>query len=162
MFSPLEGTEEELFLLEQFIPKDKYKLIGSIHNSHVGHFGVEKPLARLMEINPHTEAPRNAPWPNMREHVKRFLKTCPICQKLSQQTIIVQTQNFTTATSEPMERIAIDSLGPLEIDELGMMYIIVIIDCFTRWVELYAAPDATSQSAARVVMSHIGRFGQAS
>jgi len=160
---PFEGTEEELFLLEQFnIPKDKYKLISSIHNSHVGHFGVEKTLARLIEINPHTGAPRNAPWPNMREHVKRFLKRCPICQKLSQQTIIVQTQNFTTATSEPMERIAIDSLGPLEIDELGMMYIIVIIDCFTRWVELYAAPDATAQSAARVVMSHMGRFGQAS
>ena len=160
---PFEETEEELFLLDQFeIPRDKLRLIGKVHNSQVGHFGVEKTLARLVEVNPNTGAPRNTPWSGMREHVKRFLKRCPICQKLSHQTIIVQTQNFTTATSEPMERIAIDALGPLEVDELGMMYIIVIIDCFTRWVELYATPDATAKSAARVIMSHMGRFGQAS
>ena len=93
------------------------------------------------------------PWPQMREHVKTFIKRCPICQKLSHTKILVQTENFTTATYNPMERLSVDSIGPLEVDELGMMYIIVIIDCFTRWVELYATPDATAKSAARALLS---------
>ena len=90
----------------------------------------------------------------MREHVKRFIKRYPICQKASLTTIIVQTQNFTTATLEPMERLAVDSLVPLEADEYGMIYIIVIVDCFTRWVELYPTIDATAKSAARALLSH--------
>ena len=36
-----------------------------------------------------------------------------------------------------MERIAIDSIGELEADELGNKHIIVIIDTFTRFVEMY-------------------------
>ena len=68
---PFEGNEEELYILEQFdIPRDKFTLISRIHNSIVGHFGVEKTLARLIEVDPVTGAPRNAPWPGMREHVK--------------------------------------------------------------------------------------------
>ena len=160
---PFLGASEELHLIDEFkIPRDKYKLIGAVHNSHVGHFGVEKTLSALTLLNPRTGVPRNTPWPYMREHVKRFIKRCPICQKASTTTIIVQTQNFTTATLEPMERLAVDSLGPLEADEYGMIYIIVIVDCFTRWVELYPTIDATAKSAARALLSHIGRFGHSS
>ena len=36
----------------------------------------------------------------------------------------------------------------------------MIIDCFTRWVELIAVPDNTAKSAARALLNHIGRYGQ--
>jgi transposase InsO family protein len=35
----------------------------------------------------------------------------------------------------------------------------VIIDTFTRWVELYHTPDATALSAAQSLLKHFGRFG---
>ena len=77
---PFLGAAEELHLIDEFkIPRDKYKLIGAVHNSHVGHFGVEKILSTLTLINPRTGVQRNIPWPYMREHVKRFIKRCPIC-----------------------------------------------------------------------------------
>ena len=60
-----------------------------------------------------------------------------------------------------MERLSVDTIGPLEKDTYGNCYIIVIIDCFTRWVELVGTPDATAKSAARATLSHTGRFGQA-
>ena len=38
-------------------------------------------------------------------------------------------------------------------------YIIVVIDCFSRFIELYAAKDATGKSAAIALLHNMGRFG---
>jgi hypothetical protein len=54
-----------------------------------------------------------------------------------------------------MVRLNIDFVGPF--DDGG--YILVIIDCFTRWVELYACAAATAKEAARCLLQHFGRYG---
>ena len=41
----------------------------------------------------------------------------------------------------PMERIAIDVLGPLPITETGNKYILIVADYFTKWVEAYPMPN---------------------
>lgn len=71
----------------------------------------------------------------------------------------IHTHPYTTATYEPMQRLNIDSMGPFQADENDNTYIIVVIDCFTRWVELYPAKDATAQSAATALLDHAGRYG---
>jgi transposase InsO family protein len=58
-----------------------------------------------------------------------------------------------------MERIYADSIGPIPADEKGNQYILVIIDGFTRWIELYAIPDTTADTAARCLLDWTGRFG---
>ena len=163
---PFLGGEEyhdlnPLSQLDEFkIPRDKYKIISQAHNSVVGHFGVDKTMSKVTEVDPKTGKPRVEPWIGMREHVKCFIRKCPICQKLSQSKVKVLSDTFTTASYEPMERLNIDTIGPLQVDELGNCWIIVIIDCFTRWVELIAVPDNTAKSAARALLNHIGRYGQ--
>ena len=37
--------------------------------------------------------------------------------------------------------------------------ILVMIDTFTRFVELYATPDATAKSACKALIEHTGRYG---
>lgn len=44
-------------------------------------------------------------------------------------------------------------------DENGNVYILVIVCCFTRWVELYPIKDTTAKEAAKVIFTHCGRFG---
>ena len=44
--------------------------------------------------------------------------------------------------------------------ENGHAYIIVIIDCFTRWVELYASPAANAKEAMKAILDYIKKFGQ--
>ena len=44
-------------------------------------------------------------------------------------------------TGSPMERIAIDVLGPLPITETGNKYILIVADYFTKWVEAYPMPN---------------------
>ena len=58
-----------------------------------------------------------------------------------------------------MEFLNVDSIGPLPPDQDGNTYIIVIIDRFSRWIELIPAKDATSFSAATALLQHTGRFG---
>ena len=58
-----------------------------------------------------------------------------------------------------MDRLNIDTIGPLPPDESGNAYIIVIVDVFSRFVELYPAPDATALSAAKALIQWIGRYG---
>jgi hypothetical protein len=59
-----------------------------------------------------------------------------------------------------MERIYLDTIGPLIEDKRGNKHVIVIIDGFSRWVELYAVPDVTAELAAKVaLLDWVGRFG---
>jgi hypothetical protein len=55
-----------------------------------------------------------------------------------------------------MVRLNMDFIGPIG-DDQG--YILVIIDCFSRWIELYACDNATAQEAARCLLEHFGRYG---
>lgn len=134
------------------IPRDKYKLIGKVHNSNAGHNGVEKTLQKLERMNIDK-------WPAMREHVKKFIKECPICQKLSYTSVPIHTEPYTTSKMEPMDTINMDSIGRVPPDEFGNTYILVLICCFTRFVELYAVPDLSAPVAARCLLQHIGRYG---
>ena len=71
----------------------------------------------------------------------------------------IHTHPYTTAAYEPMQRINIGSMGPFQADENDNTYIIVIIDCFTRCVELYPVKDTTALSAAAALLDHAGRNG---
>ena len=69
--------------------------------------------------------------------------------------ISIHAHGFTTSTYTPMECSNIDFIGPFP----DQGYILVIVDTFTRWVELYHTTDATSLSAAECLLRHFGRFG---
>ncbi len=133
------------------IPEEHYRHIGSVHNSNVGHFGVEKTLSRLHDAGLF--------WKRMRRHVRQFIRQCPACQLNNERKLVLKTHPFTTAAYDPMEVLNVDTIGPLTPDEFGNSFILVIIDCFTRWVELYAMPDTSGLSAARALLQHVGRFG---
>ncbi len=65
----------------------------------------------------------------------------------------------TTMVEEPFVEIAIDTVGPLVEDELSFKYIIVAIDCFSRFVELKATKLTTAGEAAKLLVELFGRYG---
>ena len=73
--------------------------------------------------------------------------------------LAVHTHPFTAGAYGPWERVNIDTIGPLPEDELGYKYIIAIIDCFSRFLELHPAKDATAAAAAEALFQSFGRFG---
>jgi hypothetical protein len=97
--------------------------------------------------------------PYAREYVRKFILKCPICQKSSQIKVPISTSPFVTSSYAPMRAWHIDTIGPLPESYNGNQHIIVIIDAFTRWVELYSVKSTGSEEAALVLIKQVGRYG---
>ena len=140
-------------------------VIGRAHNSMVGHHGKDRTLAKVMTILQQSKYKKLADQftddDQLATYVTEFIAKCPVCQKLSTLNVPIQPHTFTTATYEPHQRLNIDSIGPLPTDEDGNNYILVLIDTFTRWIELYPIKAVTAHETAKVLLKHFGRFGQA-
>ena len=68
---------------------------------------------------------------------------------MSRAQLAIRTHPFTCAAYYRIEVIALDHIGPLVIDEKGHQYVLVIIDAFSRWVELYPTKEL-------LLMKHTG------
>ena len=68
----------------------------------------------------------------------------------------IHAYGFSTSTYTPMECLYIDFIGSFP--DGGC--VLVIIDTFTRWVELFHTKDASALSAASCLVKHFGRFGE--
>ena len=146
------GAEHLLNITQDtIIPQHIYKAIGKCHNSMVGHHGVQRTLDKLSSMRFRTKY--------LQEYVKLFVRRCPACQKMSQIKPIIETIPFTTASYAPMHKISMDSIGPLPESTEGFKHILVIVDCFSRWVELYPCRTVEAEEAAKHLISFVGRFG---
>ena len=116
------------------IPESLVILIGKVHNSVTGHHGFERTLRMLTTPSSadSTVTLIRKQTPNLRTHIKQFIALCPCCQKMSMIKVPILTHPFTTSRYYPMECLNIDFIGPYP--DKG--YVFVIIDTFTRWVEL--------------------------
>lgn len=54
-----------------------------------------------------------------------------------------------------MERVAVDILGPLPLTRKGNKYVLVMVDCFTKWTEAVALPDQEATTIARAFVDTI-------
>ena len=121
-----------------------------VHNDVVGHHGVHRTIEMLKKSNIN--------WEGMSDSVEEFINACPCCQKNRLGQGDVQVEVKSTARYEPFEVIAVDTVGELP-ECQGMKFVIVMIDVFTRFVELRAVPDTTAKSAATALLDLFGRYG---
>ena len=71
---------------------------------------------------------------------------------MSRLKIPIHTHPFTTTAYAVFERVAIDTIGPLPEDVVGHRYIIVIIDCFSRYLKLYPAKPVDAVLAVKALL----------
>ena len=152
-FNALHESRETL---GRRMDSDKYDLISKVHNSTTGHHGVERTMAKLDKLLSTLGKPG---WSGLRRDVTDFVRKCPCCQKMSQLRIPILTSPYTTATYNVMDRLNIDTIGPLPMSSKGDRYIVCIIDCFSRFVTLHPAENTTALDAAKALLQHIGIFG---
>ena len=85
-------------MIDEFdIPRDKYRIIAACHNTFIGHHGVHRTCKKIEEYlttgtgtysDDKQSISNNTyksikPWPDMREHVRHFIRHCPCCQKMN-------------------------------------------------------------------------------
>jgi len=125
--------------------------ISIVHNDIMGHFGVDRTMQLLRG--------QGQTWHRMRNDVDTFIKECPYCQKAKEQPLTTTVQRYTLATRQPMQSLHIDSIGPLPKDALGNHYVLVIIDAFSRFIEMYPISSLEAKPAVDALLKHVCRFG---
>lgn len=137
------------------LTEEQDRILRMCHNCEVGHGGVERTLRRLME---HAEFIAK-PWKRPRASARRFVRTCEVCQKLDPLKPLIKAHRYVTSCYSPFARISIDTVGPLPRAIDGSLYLLVMIDAFTRFSELYAVKSAGAEDAARCLIDFVGRYG---
>ena len=78
---------------------------------------------------------------------------------MSQLKPVIASKSFTLASYSPWDKINIDAMGPFPPTAEGYKYIVVIVDCFTRFVELFPAMTVSAEDACKCILSVVGRYG---
>lgn len=132
-----------------FIPKVlRDKVFQSVHGlSHPGIKATRKKISQLYF------------WPNLKKDVTLWASTCLACQK---QKITRHTRSTVNQIPIPpgrFQHIHIDIVGRLTPSN-GYMYVLTIVDRFSRWPEAYPMPDMSAKTVAKTfVTNYVSRFG---
>jgi len=99
-------------------------------------------------------------WIGMSTDVKVHVQSCDKCHRNKKINYTPRSHLKKFHAGEPMERVHIDILGPLTETSAGNKYILVMVDQFTKWVELKALPEQSAETVARVfVEEFVCRMG---
>ena len=133
------------------LPDEASARLKKVHNSKVGHWGFDMGRRRLDE-----EQGERGITDRM---IKEFIRQCPPCQVMNRLRVQIKAHRFTCASYNPFEVLHLDHIGPLTKDAYGNEYMLVVIDAFPRWIELFPTKSTTAIETAAAILNHIGRFG---
>jgi hypothetical protein len=146
---PSASNEILLLVVPITVPKQIFDLL---HDSKTGgHFGINKTIGKIKG---------KFYWPKLRDDVKQWCAQCDLCSARKGPSRKIKAPLASYVVGSPMERVAVDVLGPLPVSENGNKYILIAMDYFTKWPEAYALPNQEAETLAKVLVDQfVSRFG---
>ncbi|KAK6177716.1 hypothetical protein SNE40_015762 [Patella caerulea] len=123
-----------------------------LHNSPTGgHLGVKKTLYKLRS---------RFSWYGMRSDVRYWVNCCDICSSRKRPAHKPKAPLKLYCVGAPMERIAMDIMGPLPLTLNGNKYVLVVGDYFTKYTDAYPIKDTTALTVADTLIERfVTHFG---
>ncbi|CAG2191492.1 unnamed protein product [Mytilus edulis] len=146
----LQPTGESYQLL---VPKVLRKeVMTSCHNTmYSAHFGVNKTKDKIKNC---------FHWYKMGEDIQSHVNTCSVCNRFKALNRKPKASLQSYTVGYPLDRVAIDVIGPLPHTRQNNKFILVIGDHFTRWMEAFPLPHQQAEKVAeKLVHEFISRFG---
>lgn len=114
--------------------------------AHEGHMGMSKCKSRLREFYW---------WPNLNSSVEEQVRTCPCSHENSRESP-VQVPSY---VNKPWHQLAIDIKGPIHDSSHRTHYILVLIDCYTKFTISRVVSTISSQQMIAFLNSVFSIFG---
>ena len=116
-----------------------------------GHLGISKTFSKVKA---------RFYWPGYRHDVAIWVMKCVECKKRKGPSKKPRAPLKTVISGFPMERMAMDILGPLPMTRHDNKYILVVEDYFTKWVEAFPLPDQEASTIASILVESVfSRWG---
>ena len=147
-----EKTGQEIYqqicLPESFVPQ----VLHVLHNSpSAGHIGVSKTLEKVR---------RRFYWHGMREDVENHIRRCGPCAQVNDPSKLPRAPLINIKSGHPLQRVAIDIVGPTPRSSLGHEWLLVVSDHFTKFAQAFPVRNTSAVTLAKKVMDeYICRFG---
>lgn len=138
-------------MTHQDCPANVEDIISQVHNFVVGHHGING-CKQLLQSMGHT-------WRNMDKDIADFIRKCD-CQILNDRHGEVDLPMRSTEATEVFATVALDLAVNLPKSIRGNRHILVVICCFSRFIELIPIPRKDAITVAKALMSVIGRYGR--
>ena len=148
-----ESTDGKQSVEKLILPRKLRKeVMRQLHDGNSGgHFGIKKTMQKIKA---------RFYWIGCREDVENYCNTCDICNSRKGPNIRQRNKMQQYNVGSPFERIGIDILGPLPATERGNRYLVVVMDYFTKWPEVFPVPNQEAETVAAGLMENvISRFG---
>jgi hypothetical protein len=148
-----EQDDRSEIIWQIVVPRKLCKqVVQELHGGETsGHLGLAKTIYKVRQ---------RFYWCGFQADVRSWCRACNICgarRTPSRKAKAALQQHIIGA---PMERMALDLVGPLPESTQGNRYILVIGDYFTKWVEAFALPNQEAVTVAtKLVEEVICRFG---
>eukprot|EP00245_Coleochaete_scutata_P000411 TRINITY_DN1051_c1_g1_i1.p1 TRINITY_DN1051_c1_g1~~TRINITY_DN1051_c1_g1_i1.p1 ORF type:complete len:1227 (+),score=252.29 TRINITY_DN1051_c1_g1_i1:430-3681(+) len=131
-------------------PETRPGLMRRAHEE-LGHFGVRRTHSLLQT---------QYWWRGMQQQVQELIARCVVCDRVR------ASFNSPSPQLQPLPimglgyRWSLDFAGPLPTTARHNRYVLVMVEHFSKWIELVALPDKTSRGAAQAFVDRVlSRFG---
>ena len=94
-------------------------------------------------------------WPGWSKDVQLAQQRCEQCAAFKKPPNTRQGRLQPMVVGEPWERIGIDVTGPHPVSSRGNVYILTMIDCFTKWVELFPMRNQEASTIAKILVDRV-------
>ena len=123
-----------------------------LHNSpSAGHLGVSKTLEKVR---------RRFYWHGMHEDVENHIRRCGPCVQVNDPSKLPRAPLINIKSGHPLQRVAIDIVGPTPRSSLGHEWLLVVSDHFTKFAQAFPVRNTSAVTLAKKVMDeYICRFG---
>lgn len=148
LFKKWESPNLKSVIFQIIVPKESVNRILEVaHDSAAGgHFGVNKTLANIR---------KRFYWATCKQDVEDWCRSCKVC--IAKKGPIGKgkspLQIFNVGI--PFERVQMDILGPLPVSSKGNQFLLVVIDCFTKWVEVFPLKNIRALTIAEIFVNQV-------
>lgn len=143
----VNGERRKLFV----VPNPMRKSMVVKNHDLAGHFSVDRTVSRILE---------NYWFPRIRRYTRRHISSCMEC-------LVNKVPGGKTAgllnpippPTGPFQRIHVDNIGPFVRTSRGNEHLFVIVDAFTRFVNLYPIKSTKANAVIRCMEDFTLKFG---
>ena len=116
-----------------------------------GHLGIKRTLLKAKD---------RYFWPHMNSQLHDFVKNCQVCARTKLDPNHQKAPLQSITVNEPFVFWAMDYMGPLPETTQGNKHLLVIMDHFTKWCEVFPTKDQKARTVAEILVSKVfSRFG---